>query len=118
MFPTLCKTGCAAGATFSLKVSKGLKNVDYVMSKEKLTEIKRYIVLQVNIADTTQVNGNLLIFAEPFMKMGVLTMNKFTRSNNNIFEMNTLVLKVMSESVIYQNNILTLGLPKNFLQDD
>ncbi len=118
LFPTLCKTGCATGATFSLKVTKGLKNVDYVMSKEKLTSIKRYIVLQVNIADTTQVNGNLLIFAEPFMKMGVLTMNKFTRSNNNIFEMSTLILKVTSESVIFQNNILTLGLPNNFLQDD
>lgn len=52
------------------------------------------------------------------MKMGKLTMTKYTRSKNNIFVMNTFLIKVVSESVIFNNNILTLGLPNNFVQDD
>jgi hypothetical protein len=33
LFPTLCLNGCADGATFSLKVLTGIKNVDYVLTE-------------------------------------------------------------------------------------
>lgn len=32
LFPSFCKAGCTAGQKFSVKITKGLKNVNYVMS--------------------------------------------------------------------------------------
>lgn len=96
LFPTLCQAGCADGAGFSIKVLTGVKNVDYVLTEAQLKANNYYFILYVNMPDGSQTNGNELILATPFLKTGVITMQGFTRSDDVIFNKNSLIIKLTS----------------------
>ena len=52
IFDSFCKSAkCAAGSSYKILVSKGLKNVDFVKSKESLESSKSYFKLNSRLSD-------------------------------------------------------------------